>query len=336
MLLKKLLVVTFVGSLLGLLPLPASADEIVIDNGMIIKGTVTGLAGGIVSISSDYAEPINVKAEKITRITTDSPVEIQMKSGEVLKGNLNTDGNGVLTVEQVIGRGSVAIDLKNVAAINPPVNKWKGAVVVAGNYQTGNTERSALRLSADAVRKGDKERFSMNFIYDLAEENKALASRSVYGSLKYDYFFTKKFYGYLGVELLSDRYKDINLRTVVGPGVGYQIWDEQRKALAVEAGIAYFSEDLKVGDDKSWVAARLAGNYMYKITDTITFTDNLILYPSLEKASDFKLRNEAAIATALGAGWSMKLANVLDYDNEPVAGIKKTDSVLLLGLQYAF
>jgi len=337
MLLKKLLVVTFVGSLFGLLPLSASADEIFIDNGMIIKGTVTCLAGGIVSISSDYAEPIKVKAEKITRITTDSPVEIQMKSGEVLKGNLKTDGNGVLTVEQVIGRGSVAIDLNNVAAINPPpVNKWKGAVVVAGNYQTGNTERSALRLSADAVRKGDKERFSMNFIYDLAEENKALTSRSVYGALKYDYFFTKKFYGYLGVELLSDRYKDLNLRTVVGPGVGYQIWDEQRKALAVEAGIAYFSEDLKVGDDKSWAAARLAGNYMYKFTDTITFTDSLILYSSLEKASDFKLRNEAAVATALGAGWSMKLANVLDYDNEPAAGIKKTDSVLLLGLQYVF
>ncbi|MHB8121066.1 MAG: DUF481 domain-containing protein [Desulfuromonadaceae bacterium] len=337
MLFKKLLVIACVGSLLGLVPLSVLADEIVIDNGVVIKGTVTGLAEGIVSVSSDYAEPIKIKAGKITGITTTSPVEIRMKNGEVLKGSLKTDAHGVLTVEQVVGRGSVAVDLNNIAAINPPpVNTWKGTVVVAGNYQTGNTERSALRLSGDAVRKSDKERFSMNFIYDLAEEDKALTSRSVYGALKYDYFFTNKFYGYLGVELLSDRYKDINLRTVVGPGVGYQIWDEQRKALAVEAGIAYFSEDLKTGNDNSWATARLAGNYMYKITKAITFTDSLILYSSLEKASAFKLRNEAAIATALGAGWSMKLANVLDYDNEPAADIKKTDSVLLLGLQYAF
>lgn len=327
----------FISGLGALFPLEASADEIIMDNGVRIKGTVTGLAGDLLSLTSDYSEPIKLKASKITGITTDSPVEIHMKNGEVLKGTLNTGADGALAVEQGTGRGRVVIDIKNISSINPPpVKEWSGAVLAAGNYQTGNTERSAFRLGADAVRRGDKDRFSMRFLYDISEEHNALSSRSFYGSLKYDYFFTRKFYGYLGVELLNDAFKDLNLRTIIGPGVGYQIWEEPRKALALEAGLSYFSEDYKIVNDKHWLTARLAADYRYKITDTIMFTNNLVLYPSLEKISDFSLRNEAAIATSLGSGWSMKLANILEYDNTPAVGIKNTDSNFLLGLQYAF
>lgn len=333
---RTALVCLFTG-LVALFPLQASADEIVVDNGVRLKGTVTGLSSDLVTVTSDYAEPIKVKTSRISGITTDNTLEIHMKNGEILKGNLKTGDDGVVTVEQGVGRGRVVVDVKNILAINPPpVKPWSGSVVAAGNYQTGNTDRSAFRLGADAVRRSEKDRFSMRFLYDISEEKDALSSRSVYGALKYDYFFTKKLYGYLGVELLNDKFKDLNLRTVVGPGVGYQIWDEPIKALAVEAGLAYYSEDHKIAKDKSWIAARLAANFRYKITDAIMFTNDLVLYPSLENVSDFNLRNEAAIATSLGAGWSLRLANILDYNNTPAVGKKSTDSNSLIGLQYAF
>lgn len=323
--------------LVALLPLQASADEVVMDNGVTIKGTVTELSGDQLTITSDYAEPIKLKTGRISKIKTDNPVEVHMKNGEILKGNLKTGGDGIFAVEQAAGVGREGIDMKNILAINPPVVKqWTGSVLAAGNYQTGNTDRSAFRLGADAVRRSDKDRFSMHFLYDIAEEKDTMSSRSVYGALKYDYFFTKKFYGYLGVELLNDKFKDLNLRTIVSPGVGYQIWDDPIKALAVEAGLSYYSNDYKVASDKSWIAARLAGNFRYKITDSIMFTDELVLYPSLGNFSDFNMRNEAAISTALGSGWSLKLANILEYNNAPATGTKSTDSNSLLGLQYAF
>lgn len=322
--------------LCALLPQYVSADEIVMDNGVRLKGTVTNLNGGLLSVTSDYAEPIKLKANRIVSITTDKPVQIQMSNGEILNGNLRTDA-GIITVEPYAGRGHVTVDFKNISAINPPpVKPWSGSVVAAGNYQTGNTDRRAFRFGADAVRRSEKDRFSMRFLYDISDEKDALSSRSVYGALKYDYFFTKKLYGYLGVELLNDKFKDLNLRTIVGPGVGYQIWDESRKALAVEAGLSFYSDDHKIAKDKSWIAARLAADFRYKITDSIMFTNNLVLYPSLENVSDFNLRNEAAIATSLGAGWSLRLANILDYNNAPAVGTKSTDSNSLIGLQYAF
>ncbi len=313
------------------------ADEITLDNGNHVAGTVTSLSGDYVTLTSDYAEPMKIRKKNITRISTNTPVELHLATGEVIKGKLRTGDDGKITVDEGDGRIASGIELKSVTAINPPpVGKWHGTVSLSGNLQAGNTDRSGLSFGADVMRRGDQDRFSMRFLYNIAEENDAMTTRNAFGALQYDYFFTKKFYGYLGVELLNDTFKDLKLRAVVGPGAGYQVWDDPVKGLSLEAGIAYFSEDYEAQEDKSWMTVRLAANYRYKLTDWLEFTDRLVLYPSLKKMSDFNLRNEAALMTAIGAGWSMKLADILDFSNEPPVGKKSTDSLLTVGLQYAF
>ena len=335
---RKALVAALVGIMAGCLaPALSLADEIDLENGIRLKGTVTELAGDSLTVTSDYAEPIKVKKNQIARISTDKPVELHLTSGEIVRGKLKTGDDGRIIVDQGDGRVASGIALKDIKAINPPpVGKWHGGVALSANLQTGNTDRSGLSLGADALRRGENDRFSMRFLYNISEEDGTMTTRNAYGALQYDYFFTPKFYGYLGVELLNDKFKDLTLRTVVGPGIGYQLWDDPIKSLSLEAGISYFSEDLKVGEDHNWITARLAANYRYKLTEWLVFTDRLVLYPSLETMSNFMLRNEAAFLTAIGAGWSLKVADVLEYNNKPSNGIKSTDSTLTAGLQYSF
>jgi putative salt-induced outer membrane protein YdiY len=208
--------------------------------------------------------------------------------------------------------------------------------LAGGNIQSGNNDRSAFAFAAEAVRRGDKDRFSLQFLYNIGQDKGTMSTRNAFGAMQYDYFFTKQWYGLLSVSLFNDTFQDLNLRVIVGPGIGYQVWDDKQKYLSLEAGVAYLSEDLKSHPDKSWFTARLAGNFKYHITDNIFFSDQLILYPSLENFSDFQLRNEAALTTSLGASWSLKLANILDYVNSPAVGVKSTDSNVILGIQYGF
>jgi len=317
--------------------MPSFADEILLDNGVILKGSVTGLVGDLLFLKSDYAEPIKVKTVKIIRIKTENQMDIHLKTGEILKGKLKLGDDGLLTIDESNGRGMVVVDLSSIAAINPPpVNQWKGSLNVAGNFQTGNSDRSALSLGVESVRKSDNDRFNMRLLYSIGEDNKIMTSRNAYGALKYDYFASKSIYEYLGVELLNDAFKDINLRTAVGPGVGYQIWDDPVKSLGIEVGISFMSEDMNVGSDKSWFTGRVAANYTHKISRMIKFTDNLILYPSIEELNNFTLHNEASVATDLGSGWALKISNVFDYDESPNADTENSDSNFMLGLQYSF
>jgi len=202
---------------------------------------------------------------------------------------------------------------------------WKGNVTAGGNFQTGNTDRFNAAIGADALRKSDKERYSLNFLFNYSEEDGRNTAESYY-----------RIYGYIGLELLKDKFKDLSLQTVLGPGAGYQLWDEEKRSLSVEGGISYFSDNYIVAEDNDYITARLAGDVMYKLLTSLTFTDHLIIYPSLEDFGNFQLRNEATVATPLASGWALKFINILEYNSDPPADIKNTDLNWILSMQYSF
>lgn len=322
---------------LAISPAAAAADEIVLDNGDRLSGTVVRAEGGKLTLKTEYAGVLAIPMKRVRKIVTDNPAEVHLAGGEVLRGRIRTTEGGQLVVEPSPERGVLTVEISRVASINPlPPARLTGNVSLGSGWQSGNTDRATLSASADAVVRAERSRFGVRFLFNYAEENDEVTTRNLFGAMKYDYFFTKKFYGYLGVEMLKDRFKDLDLRTVVGPGVGYQIWDDPGKFFLVEAGLAYFSEDRRIAEDDSWVAARLAGEFRYAIFERLTFSDRLELYPSLKNSDDFNLRNEAAILSPLAAGWSLKLSHILEYDNDPPADVSKTDQYWTLGLQYSF
>jgi putative salt-induced outer membrane protein YdiY len=312
------------------------ADEVILENGDKLTGTVVKVAGGKLTLKTDYAGAVEIQVEKVKSIVTDHPVEIKLESGEVLKGKLKTIGEGKLAVESGPGREAATVDWKKVVLVNPPPRKLTGNITVGGTSQSGNTDRTSGSIGADAAIKSDNDRFSLRFLFNYAEEGGAETTNNTYLSLKYDYFFTKKFYSLLALELLKDRFSDLNLRTVVGPGAGYQVWDDPVKFLFFEAGVTYFSEDHIDNPHKDWVAARLAANFRYGFFKIITFADLIEVYPSLTYGGDYTLRNEASLISPLGAAWSLKLSNIWRRDSDPPPGIDKDDLTWILGLQYSF
>jgi putative salt-induced outer membrane protein YdiY len=313
------------------------ADRIILENGDRLTGTVVGIDNGVLTIKTDYSEPLKIQASKIKKIFTDTPVEVHLSEGEILKGNLSTVEDGKMVIETSDERETTVFYWNKVKAINPPEkSKWTGDITLSGNHQSGNTDRTGASLGIKTTRKTEKDRFSLRFLYNYAKEEGDVSARNTYGAFKYDYFFTKKTYGLISVALLSDEFKDLNLRTVVGPGIGYQVWDMPDKSLGLEAGISYFSEDRKKTEDEHWVTGRLAGNVTLKIFEQIIFTNYLLIYPSFEDLGEYQLRNEAAVASALTSDWSLKLTNIIEHDSDPPVDVEENDIYWLLGLAYNF
>lgn len=316
----------------------ALADQILLKNGDRLTGTVVKAEQGVLTLKTAYAEKLEIQADAVQSISTDQPVEVRLQGGEMLSGPLQTSA-GELQVLPGAERGATTIAWAQVASINvppAPPSVWSGNLFLGAYRQSGNSDRTSASLGGEATRRSARDRFSLSLLYNYAKEDHQLSARDTYGAIKYDYFFTQKFYGYLGVELLKDRFKDLNLRTIVGPGVGYQLWDDPVKSLAFEAGLAYFSEDRITAADDQWLTARLGARLRYKLSEQVTFSDNLTIYPNLEAGGEFTARNEAALVTTLAGPWSLRLANVLEHDSDPAAGIKKNDSKSSVNLQYSF
>ncbi len=313
----------------------AAADEIRLHNGDRLTGKVLSAQNGKLVIDTPHAGKISVAMEEIAAVTTDEPVTLRLGENEVLTGKIATrDGEvRILSNER---RTDTGIAWQQVRSINVADTLWDGGVFLGGTHQAGNTQRTGVSFGAEATRRSRNDRYTLSFLYNYAEEDGELTTRDTYGAIKYDYFFTQKFYGLLSVELLKDKFKDLNLRAIVGPGVGYQIWEDDIKALALEAGVAYFSEDRVEADDEQWFTARLAAIARYQLTPWLKVTEHLILYPQLESFGDYTLRNEATLITSLGAAWSLRLANIWERDSNPAQNVKKDDFKSSVNLQYSF
>ena len=77
-------------------------------------------------------------------------------------------------------------------------------------------------------------------------------------------------------------------------------------------------------------------NFLKKLFDRVLFTDQAVIYPSLEDSGEFILRNEASLITDIGTSLTFKLSNIWERNSNPEPGLDQDDFTWILGLQYSF
>lgn len=101
---------------------------------------------------------------------------------------------------------------------------------------SGNTDRESGHVDAELTARTAKHRITLGSAYDRAEDDHRKSEDNASGYSKYDYFLTEKLYLYLNGMAEKDTFRDINLRTTVGPGVGYMVFEGELMNLSMEAG----------------------------------------------------------------------------------------------------
>lgn len=230
-----------------------------------------------------------------------------------------------------------------VAAADKPKPKWTGSVSAGIQATTGNSETRQANVTADAQLQREKDRITLGFlwVYGDNKNNPAndwvLVDRKTFGRAKYDYFFTPKTYGYGMTTAEGDLLQDISLRWTAGAGVGHQYLDNETWKFGVEAGVTYLDTDYRTAAsvDTEDVAARLASNAAYKLSESWSFLHTLEAYPSLEDKDDFYGRSDLRVAAVLTENMLLSVQWVVDYDNTP-AQPERVDQRYLLSLGWKF
>lgn len=315
---------------------PAAADQLLLSNGDRLTGVVTGMVDGKITLETGYSNPIVVETAEIKAIFTERDLEVHLVNSSIRKARLTTTDQGTLLLLPSTGSEALPVTWQDISSINPPPKKWSTSITVGADVQSGNTERGSGSVEAEVKWKGDTDRLGARFLFNYAQEDGKLTARNSYGGLNHDHFFDGKLYAHLGLELLSDEFRDLNLRTVVGPAVGYQLWDQKERSLGVELGVTYFIEDHKEDKDTRWATGRAAATLSWQILTGITFTDRIVTYPGIQRLGEYQLRNEAGITSAIRPGWSLRLSNIIEFDSNPATDVKKTDLFWILGLQHTF
>lgn len=220
--------------------------------------------------------------------------------------------------------------------------KWSGSVTAGASISTGNSEITTASFDAAVERKGENDRITGKTYYNYSEQEDAttgdsdVTQRRAGASLKYDYFFTKKFYGLATASIEYDRIADLDTRRTVGLGAGYQFRDDEKVKYGLEAGLNYVEEGHDLIDDEEFVAARVASDLKWKVREGVDIEQFTEVFQSLEDSDDFFGKADSRAKFSLTEKMYASLQWLINYDNTPSTGKHHTDNLIVMGLGWSF
>lgn len=332
----------FVTVLLPVVPSATSAraDEVFFKNGDRLSGTIETYDGAKLSISSTVAGKVSVELKDVKTFSTDHPVDVTLSDGTTVHRQISAGPDGQIALVPPAGAPST-VPLASVSKINLPV-KWTGSITIGGLIARGNTNTDSFNAAAHAERRTEQDRIILDGGYLFGREHikgipgKHETANDLFGTGEYDYFFTKKFYGYGNVRAEHDTIAGLALRLSPGVGVGYQWFETPALNFNTEGGAGLLYRKYSHDGDMTSATARLAYHLKVKFNDRVTGFHNFEYLPGLDQIGDYFFDTDAGIRASISERMFTEFKLDYRYDSRPAPGRGSSDIRYILGVGWNF
>lgn len=328
---------------------PLHADQVLLKNGDRLTGKIVSLGDGKLVLNTDQVGAITVPMENVATFQSDAAIAIHLKDGTVLNQPAVAAEAGQFGIAQGPALRPQTFSLADVTSINPPPKpepKWSGSISGAVTSTHGNTKAEAVSANVSVARRSDKDRTTAGADYGKTKQRDRDTKEDETtedwwrAKAQYDYFFTKKFFGFMNGRYEKDAVADLDRRVVVGGGAGYQWIETDRTAFSTGLGLASlyekFDVDPPADDSNSQISLQAGYNFDHRITDTLRFVHDLTYYPSLEEFSDYYLTTTAELRANLTKTMFANFRVIFNYDASPAQSQGSTDVKYILGVGMTF
>jgi putative salt-induced outer membrane protein YdiY len=314
----------------------ASADEVWLKNGDRLTGKVVSLDSGLLVFKTSYAGDLSIKWEEVVNLKTDEPIKVVLGDETTVQGPVSPGDSGKVKVKAEQVTEPVTIDLANVKVINPkPPLTTTLRINVGASMNSGNTDNQDFYGQLDFIARTAMNRFSVGGNYQRSEDNNVKTADNALGYIKYDHFLSKKWYLYANATGQQDDFQDLNLRTTLGIGAGYQFFESERTNLSLEGGLSYVNEDFTIAPDNSYAAGRWGLKFDYYILPkSLQFFVYHTGLQSLESSDDLLLYTQTGFRIPFYKDFNLALQMNWQYDKSPAPGREKNDYTYILSLGY--
>ena len=316
-----------------------AADVVETKNGAKLVGKITKIAGGTISLATDYAGEIAIKQSEVTSLTTDDAIAVRLASGTRIDGRVSPAGGNL----QVAGKdGIVTTPIDQVAA------SWvAGAedpqIVAARRHWTiqtsadivgrqGNTKSTGIGAGFVARLVSPQDTLKFYGAYDYATTTtaagvKTKSADATKGGVDYQSFYSEKFGWFVRSELGKDSVAGIKLRSTTDAGASFRLIKTDVQTLVGRLGAGYRFESYPVGPNNQGAVASTGLHYSYTLNKYASLVTDLQYLPAFKDFADYRFIHDSAIELPLAADfWKLRLGVVNDYNSRPPGGRENLDT----------
>jgi putative salt-induced outer membrane protein YdiY len=336
-----------------LFPVALFADQIVLKNGDRLTGSIEKSDDKSLLIKTEFAGEVTVDWDAVQEINSSVPLHVSLSNGQTVVGTVTTsDGNlavattnnGTVTEPKasVTKLMSEAGQAEYEKSLHPGLLEgWQGGANVGFGLTRGNSETKNLALAFTAARTGFHDKLSLytNSIYatnDTPGATPSTTANSVQGGIRYDHDFTPRVFGYVGADFQTDALQTLDLRSVLGGGVGLHVIKNDRTTFDLLAGLDYTREKYTALPSRSFAALSVGEELSHKIGMNTVLTEKLYIFPNLNDTGEYRGAFNFATVTKISKwlGWQNAFSDI--YVTNPPEGAKQNDILLTTGLNFSF
>jgi putative salt-induced outer membrane protein len=205
----------------------------------------------------------------------------------------------------------------------------------------GNSETKNFRLAFRAARKRSRNELilyaqSIYALDDLPTARPHITANENSGGARVGHDLTERIFLFSNTDFMSDGLQDLNLRFVLGGGVGYHVMKRDRTTLDILGGMNFTHEDY-VEIQRNLGAGQVGEEFKLKIGKNTSMIQNLAFFPDLTASTgnyrvNFNFGTITKILTRLG--WQNNFSD--SYVTNPPSGKKQNELVFTSGLRVIF
>jgi putative salt-induced outer membrane protein len=336
----------------------ALADQVTMKNGDRLSGAIVKTDDDKLEMKSEFAGDVKLPWSAVVAIVSAEPLHLALRNGQTIVGVVTTKEE---KFEVAAPGGPIEAPKAEVVAVRNNAEQdaymrmehprildlWAGLVDAGLSFTRGNSDSTSFALTGKAARVSKRTKISLNTteIYSrstLAGVSSTTAS-AIRGGARVDVNLRGRSFAFGLADFEHDRFQALDLRSVLGGGLGYHLIKEKDRTFDVFGGVTYNQEYYSQpfsppnpSTTRKTAEFVLGQTLATKLGSRTTLGEQFSFFPNLSDTGDYRLQLDATAATKIKSWFSWQVTLSDRYVSTPLLGLRNNDLLFTTGLRLTY
>jgi putative salt-induced outer membrane protein YdiY len=330
------------------------ADQITLKNGDRLTGAIVKKDGKTLTVKTESLGTVTLPWDQVTAIQSDAPLNVVLPDGKTVQATLQTTAGKVelketkqtLTPAEIVTIRNADEQKAYERLLNPPWSRlWAGTATIGFAGTQGNSQTRTFTVALNAARATSTDKTSLYFnavkASALINGVDAGTAQAVRGGWGYNHTVSSRLFVTTFNDYEYDRFQNLDLRFVLGGGLGVKAWKGERGRLDFVGGAAYNHEKFSPATPAPAFSRSSGELYWgedsgYKLNAVTSLVQSFRMFNNMSDRGQYRMNFDLGANTRLFKWLTWNLGFSDRYLSNPVPGRKSNDILYTTGIGISF
>ncbi len=317
-----------------------TADTVSMKNGDRITGSILNSDDKTITVKTAYAGEVKIERSEIAALSSDAELNVTRSDQKTVKTKLSqAEPTAFVAVRD--DAAQKAWEREQERLTNPRLNDfWSGFVTLSLANASGNARTTTIATAASATRQAGKNKMGLYFnqVYatQSTTEPRGQTANRISGGYRIDRDFSPKLFVFGTTDFDYDKFLSLDLRSVLGGGLGYHAWKSKNGYFDVGGGGVWNREKFADGLLRNSGEVLAYEEFGYVAFKRLKLTEKVSIYPNLTETGEYRMNADlnASLPIFKWLEWNFGVNN--RYLTNPPTGRKSNDILTTTGIRLSF